>query len=77
MIELAASEWAASVALVPKMKAYVLFCVDYHKLNQMISKESYTALLLDDCIGSSGQAKDFHTIDPSSGYWRVNIRQES
>ena len=41
VIELATTEWASPVVLVPKSDGNFQFCVDYRKLNALTVKYSY------------------------------------
>ena len=49
------------------------FCIDYHKLNKVTRKDSYTLPRVDDLLDSLSDAQWFSTLDLCSGYWQVEI----
>lgn len=59
VIEPAVAERAASILFVLKKDVQLCFLVDFHKLNKMTLKDSYSFLRMGDCIVSLGQAKRF------------------
>ena len=68
-IEPSDSPWSSPVVLVTKKDAGTRFCVNYHHLNDVTTKDAY----LDMLAGKQW----FYTLDLASGYWQVSLSQEA
>ena len=73
VIELAQSEWASPVVLVPKPDGTLRFCVDYRRLHAITVRDTYPLPRMDECIDSLGEANVFTTLDCNSGYWQIPV----
>ena len=71
------SPWAAPVILVEKKGGEKRFCVDFRKLNVVTKKDSYPLPRIDDTLDSLYGMKFFTTIDLASGYWQIELDEES
>lgn len=71
------SPWASPVVLVKKKDGSTRFCVDYRKLNNVTRKSTYPIPNIDDILTYLGDSKYFTTLDMFSGYWQVEIEEES
>lgn len=71
------SPWASPVVLVKKKDGSHRFCVDYRKLNAVTKKSSYPLPNIDDVLSYLGGAKYYTSLDLFSGYWQVEISEES
>ena len=82
VIEKSNSPWASPVLLVPKPKELKItgkpalrFCVDYRKLNDVTTKNTYPLPNITDLIDSLEGAKIFSSLDLKSGYWQIPLRE--
>ena len=69
--------YASNVVLVRKTNGELRFCVDYRQLNNITVKDSYPLPRIDVCMDALGGAKYFSTLDMRSGYWQVELDEES
>jgi transposase InsO family protein len=53
------------------------FCVDYRKLNDVTKKDAYPLKRIDETMECLAGAKWFCTLDLASGYWQVEMDEES
>ena len=66
-IEPSDSPWASPVVLVTKKDKSTRFCVDYHRLNLLTTKDAWLL----------GNQLWFSTMDLASGYWQVAMYPEA
>ena len=77
VIEPSESSWASLVVLVTKKDGSPRFCVDYRRLNQVTRKDAYPLPNITDCIDALSGSGWFCTLDLASGYWQVEMDDES
>lgn len=70
------SEWSAPVVLVKKKDGTPRFCIDYRQLNNATIKEVYPIPRIDETLDSLASMRYFTTLDFTTGYWKIPIREE-
>ena len=53
------------------------FCVDYHRLNALTTKDAYPLTRIDDSSRLLGNQQWFSTMDLASGYWQVAMSSDA
>ena len=76
-IEPSDSPWASQVLLVTKKDGLTHFCVDYHRLNSLTTKDVYPLPRIDDSLRLLGNQLWFSTMNLASGYWQVAMSPEA
>ena len=65
------------MVLVTKKDGSTRFCVDYRRLNALMTKDAYLLPRIDDSLRLLGNQLWFATIDLPSGYWQVAMSPEA
>ncbi|UYV80194.1 hypothetical protein LAZ67_18001973 [Cordylochernes scorpioides] len=76
-IEQSFSPFSSPVTLVTKRDKTKRFCIDYRKVNELISSDVHPLPRIEDILDRLAQAKYFSTADISSAYWQVPIHPDS
>ena len=71
------SPWVSAVVLVRKKTGELRFCIDLRKLNARTIKDAQTLPRIEDSLDSLGGAVIFTSLDLKSGYWQVELDEES
>lgn len=71
------SPWGSPITLVPKKSGETRFCIDYRKVNSITIRDAYPIPLIQEIFDSLGGSKYFTTLDLRSGYWQVDVDEES
>ena len=71
------SPWASPVVLVRKKDGSLRFCIDLRKLNARTVKDAYSIPRIEDALDSLNGACIFTSLDLKSGYWQVELDDES
>ena len=77
VIEPSTSPWASPIVLCKKKDGTVRFCIDYRKLNQITEKDAYPLPRIEDNLDALRGARWFSTLDLASGYWQVEMDENS
>ena len=71
------SPWASAVVLVCKKDGGLRFCIDLRKLNEQTIKDAYSLPRIDEMLDSLQGSQWFSSLDLKSGYWQVEMDEES
>ena len=71
------SPWASAVVLVRKEDGSLCFCIDLRQLNARTIKDAYSLSRIDETLDCLGGAIIFTSLDLKSGYWQVEMDEES
>jgi hypothetical protein len=71
------SPWSSPVILVPKSDGTHRFCTDYRRLNAVTPQDQHPLPRMDDIFDRLGGSAWFSTLDLKSGYWQVELDEES
>ena len=71
------SLWACAVVLVRKKDGALRFCIDLRKLNAHTIKDAQTLLHIEEPLDSLCGAAIFTSLDLKSGYWQVELDEDS
>jgi hypothetical protein len=77
LIEEATSAWNAPTVLVKKPDGSWRFCIDYRHLNEDFDLLSSPIPKVDEAIQSLGNRSFFSTLDLTSGFFQVELDEES
>ena len=71
------SPWASPVVLVKKKDGTLRFCIDLRKLNSHMIKDAYSLPRIEESLDCLNGACIFSSLDLKSGYWQVELDDES
>ena len=71
------SLWTSTVVLVWKKDGSLRFCIDLRKLNNWTIKGAYSLPCIDETPDSLQGSQWFSLLDLKSGYWQVEMDEES
>lgn len=72
-----ATDWCAPMVVVPKKNGKVRICVDLTKLNENVKRQYHPLPAVDYELGLLAGAKVFSKLDANSGFWQVQLADES
>ena len=71
------SPWASAVVQVWKKDGGLRFCIDLRKHNNWTVKDEYSLAWIDKTLDSLQGSQCFSSLDLKSGYWQVEMDEES
>ena len=69
--------WVSAIILVRKKDGSLRFCLDLRKLNARTVEDSYSLPRIDESLDCLNGAVLFTFLDLKSGYWQVEMDEES
>ncbi|PAA63164.1 hypothetical protein BOX15_Mlig027025g2 [Macrostomum lignano] len=76
VIEESNSEWASPIVLVRKKDGSQRLCIDYRSVNKVIKPCTFPLPLIEESFDSLAGSKVFSSLDLTSAYWQVGIREQ-
>ena len=77
IIEPCDGPWSSPIVLAKKKDGSLRFCIDYRKLNEATLKDAYPLPRIEDNLDTLGGSTWFSTLDLISGFWQVDMDEES
>ena len=71
------SPWSSSIVLVKKKDGNLQFCIALRKLNARTVKDVYALPRIEETLDYLAGSKWFSMLDLKSGYWQVELDEES
>ena len=76
-IQKSTSPWASPMVLVCKKDGSLWFCIDLRKLNNQTIKDAQSLPRIEDSLNCLNGAAIFTSLDLQSGYWQVEMTEDS
>jgi len=73
VIEPAAPPWCSNVVMVRKQDDTMRFCIDYHKVNELIKMHKFPLPKIDTCLDMLNSSQYYSSCDLRLGYWQMEI----
>src|SRR6266540_3231551 len=77
IIKKSKSSWILPIVLVSKKDGSIRFCVDYKKTNAITIVDVHLLPVVNDTVDKIGGKKFYTSIDLASGYWQVEVDENS
>ena len=71
------SPWCNAVVLMRKKDGSLRFCIDFRRLNARTKKDAYPLPCMQETMESMVGARHFSCMDLKSGFWQVQMDEES
>lgn len=76
IIEECETPWSAPAILVPKPDGALRLCIDYRRLNEVTTPDTYPMPRLDDLLHATGRTRVISTMDLKAGYYQVPVHPD-
>ena len=76
VIEPSNSPWSSPVVLAPKADGSLRFCIDYRRVNAVVTKDVYPLPVMDDILTYLSGARFFSSMDLEWGFWQIPVAEE-
>ena len=71
------TEWCTGMVVAPKANGQVRICVDLTKLNENVCRERHMLPSVEQVLAQIGDAKHFSKLDANSGFWQIEVSEQS
>ena len=71
------TEWVSGMVIVEKTNGDIRICIDPRQLNKAIKRQHHKMPTTDEILAEMADAKFFSKVDASSGYWQIQVSDES
>ena len=71
------TEWCAGIVAVPKPNNKIRICMDLTKLNESVCRERHILPSVNHTLAQLSGATVFSKLDANSGFWQINLVEES
>ena len=71
------SPWVCQIVVAKKKSGALRICINPKELNKALQREHYTMPVIDDKLHELREARVFSKADLASGYWHVELFEES
>ena len=72
-----ATEWCSGLVTIPKSSGAVRLCVDLTGLNAAVRREIHPMATVEESLSRLGESSVFSKLDANSGFWQIDLEQES
>ena len=70
------SPWASPIVLVKKKNGSIRPCIDYRRLNSLVTPDAFPLPRIQDCLDAVSGSTLFSTFDLTSGYFQIPVKAE-
>ena len=71
------TEWCAPCIVVPKKNGKLRVCIDFTNLNKSVKREYHPLPTQEETLSELGNSKIFSKLDANSGYWQMQLHENS
>lgn len=72
-----ATDWCSGLVTIPKASGAVRLCVDLTGLNAAVKREIHPMATVEESLSKLGKSSVFSKLDANSGFWQINLEEES
>ncbi|CAF1112294.1 unnamed protein product, partial [Didymodactylos carnosus] len=75
IVENSTSPWSSPIVLIKKKDGTTRFCIDYRRINEITTKDSFPSPRIDEIFDQLGEATYFTKLDFKSGYFQIPLNK--